>query len=578
MCGILGGVSKSSFNRDTCETALNKISHRGPDFQKINFHNKEKLFLAHTRLKIIDLSNSANQPIVSNCLNYELIFNGEIFNFQELKATCNHYDFKTSSDTEVLLALYMEHGKKMLNMLNGMFAFAIFDKINNELFIARDRFGIKQLYYAYDDGNFIFASEIPPILKFIKNVKEDKRTIKTYLTTSFYDFGPKTFFNGINRLEAGHYLKFDLLSFTYEISKWYSIEKNIFDKRSNDDALLEELDVLLFDLIDKHLISDVNIGLNISGGLDSSLLLSLVKKYRLNLHTFTQEYNGFSERSWIEKAVKKVGFKQHFADLDFNDIAAKLNDVVKIQAEPFGGVAVIGYYYLYALADKYNITVLLDGNGIDEIFLGYEKYRLSYLASKRNKPIVSDGISIDGTKNIKPEVISNELLGIDGYDVPEVHYFDEKVKNIAMGDLLYTKVPRALRFNDRMSMMQSKELRVPFLDHRLVEFAYSIPAEKLIDEETTKKIVRKYSSKHISNEVAFAPKRSIQTPQNEWMATKFVPIIDEVLHSCSFKNRGWFNVSIAKQFFYDYKKGDKANSFFIWQLVNLELWAREYLD
>ncbi len=568
MCGILGGASKEAFDINNCNLALNKIYHRGPDFQKINFYNQKKMFLAHTRLKIIDLSDSANQPMVSNCSNYEIIFNGEIFNFKELKTKCIEYEFKTNSDTEILLALFIKYGKNMLSMLNGMFAFAIFDKINNIVFIARDRFGIKQLYYTFNKNKFIFASEIPPILIFLKNIKEDKKTIKTYLTTGNYDFGEYTFFEDVKRLESGCYLNFNLDSFNYKIDRWYFIENNIIENSLSKKEIFNKLDELFLDLIDKHLISDVNVGLNISGGLDSSLLLSLVKKYKLNLHTFTQEYNGFSEKAWIEKAVERVGFSQHFIDLTFEDIFSKLYDVVKIQAEPFGGIAVIGYYYLYELANKYGVTVLLDGNGIDEIFLGYEKYK--------NNSLTFDGISIDGTQNSKIEGISRELDNILTYQIPKIDYFNENVKNSAMTDLLYTKVPRALRFNDRMSMMHSKELRVPFLDYRLVEFAYSLPTNLLIDAENTKLILREFSSKYIPKEVAFAKKRSIQTPQNEWIATKFEPLIIEILNSQSFKDRGWIDVDIAKKLFNNYKKGDKINSFFIWQWINLELWAREY--
>ena len=575
MCGILGGISQDYFDKNICKLALDKIYHRGPDFQKINFYNQNRLFLAHSRLKIIDLSDSANQPMLSNCLNYEIIFNGEIFNFGELKVKCKEYDFKTNSDTEILLALFIKYGKGMLNMLNGMFAFAIFDKINNEIFIARDRFGIKQLYYTIDKNKFIFASEIPPILKFLKDVKEDKRTIKTYLTTALYDFGEHTFFEDIKRLEAGCYLEFNLNSFNYEINRWYFIEKNInlIENSLEKNSIFNKLEELLLDLIDKHLISDVNIGLNISGGLDSSILLSLVKKYKLNLHTFTQEYKGFSEKIWVEKAVQRVGFKQHFVDLNFDDIFDKLNEVVKVQAEPFGGIAVVGYYYLYKLAQEYNVTVLLDGNGIDEIFLGYEKYRLI-----QQNSILSEGVSIDGTKSAKLEVISSDLNNIEAYKIPKVNFFNDSVENVAMGDLLYTKVPRALRFNDRMSMMLSKELRVPFLDYRLVEFAYSLPINLLIDNDNTKAILRKFATKYIPKDVAYAKKRSIQTPQNEWIASKFEPLIEEILNSQSFKNRGWININKAKELFYDYKKSNKANSFFIWQWINLELWAREYLD
>ena len=253
MCGVLGGITTKQFEPMICQNALEKLHHRGPDYQKIKFYKKNDLFFAHSRLKIIDLSNNANQPMVSSCNNYEITFNGEIYNFQELKLKCKNYDFRTKSDTEVLLALFKIYGKDMLDMLEGMFVFAIYDKINNSIFIARDRFGIKQLYYFIEDNTFVFSSEIPPLLSFKQDIKEDLRTIKTYLSTSFYDFSQHTFFKDINRLEPGCYLEFKIATFTYTIKKWYALEKNIILNRKSKEQLFQEMEELLFNLIKKVL-------------------------------------------------------------------------------------------------------------------------------------------------------------------------------------------------------------------------------------------------------------------------------------------------------------------------------------
>lgn len=595
MCGIVGGYSFTGLNQDQCEESLTRLYFRGPDFQKIDYFNNNSLFLGHTRLKIIDLSDNSNQPFSSPCGRFELVFNGEIFNYKELKEGLKEFQFHTDGDTEVLLNLYQKYGFDMLHKINGMFAFAIYDKEQEKIFIARDRFGIKQLYYYQENNCFYFASEIKALLPFLKEKKADNRTIKTYLETALYDFGKNTFFESIKRLEASHYLVYSLKqSKIQEITKWYFIEKNIVDIHEEDleEILYEKID----NAITRHLVSDVNVGLNVSGGLDSSALIYFTNKHLSSINTFTQEYTNYSEKKWIEKVIENYNVKSHFVNIEANDILDSLDKVIKYEDEPFGGVAVVGYSFLYSLAEKHNITVLLDGNGVDEIFLGYKKYHLEYL--KDNPNLISEycnfwndnpnkvkkqlesmngSVAIDGSVH-QSSSISKELLSLQSYTIPTVDIFDDRVKNLAFKDLIHTKIPRGLRFNDRISMMYSKELRVPFLDYELVEFAYSLPMDRLINKNGTKAILRELMSKKIDSNVAFASKRSIQTPQNDWLANEFKFLVDEILESKSFKERGWINIDMAKKMYKEYLNGDKSNSFFIWQWLNLELWARVYLD
>jgi asparagine synthase (glutamine-hydrolysing) len=248
------------------------------------------------------------------------------------------------------------------------------------------------------------------------------------------------------------------------------------------------------------------------------------------------------------------------------------------------------------LAKSKGITVLLDGNGVDEIFLGYKRYHQIFVQSAKNEfekskrsldyesfwgeavKSPSEGRSIDGTSGLRPNVISNHFLeNVEPLKPIKVQGFADPVRYAAAEDLLHAKIPRGLRFNDRVSMAHSRELRVPFLDHRLVEFAFGIPTEKLFGSKGTKLIFRNLLARKASDNVAYAAKRSVQSPQREWLAKDWRRLVESILSSDSFRERGWFSVEEAKNAYKAYLSGDNENSFFIWQWINLELWAREYL-
>jgi asparagine synthase (glutamine-hydrolysing) len=274
-----------------------------------------------------------------------------------------------------------------------------------------------------------------------------------------------------------------------------------------------------------------------------------------------------------------------------------LRKTVQSQAEPFGGVFVCGYNALYEAAAREKVTVLLDGNGVDEAFLGYKRYHQIYVATAPNSAIrevrtrefsefwgqsptfVSAGASIDGTGGLRPEVISASLMSNELH-APSYRSggFDDPVRKAAAEDLLYAKIPRGLRFNDRVSMTHSRELRVPFLDHRLVEFAFGIPTHLLLNRKGGKALFRDVLARRAPATVAYARKRSIQSPQREWLAQGWRAMVESILTSERFAARGWVDVGKARCVYAEYLSGKRENSFFIWQWVNLELWAREYLD
>lgn len=596
MCGILLTWDPNKKFIKKFDIALNDLKHRGPDSKNFIHFENDNLTLGHTRLKIIDLSNNSNQPFISQCGRWALIYNGEIYNYKQIKKEIgDRWTWTTSSDTEVLLASWSIWGKKSLNKLNGMFAFAVFDKKLKKISLVRDRFGIKPLYKIIHRDVIVVSSEIKPLLRYQEQNLADENVIRTYLEKGLYDHSNRTFFKNIVSVSPGTLTEIDLHRNTEKTEKWYSLEKNLIDlSKYNEVEIINEAHSLSKEAIISNLISDVELGLNVSGGVDSSMLVNITLNKLGHSNLFTQDYPGYSELKWVKQISKKGTLNTE--KLSFERIDSYLSDTIISQTEPFGGIFVCGYNAIYNAAQKKNIKVLLDGNGVDEIFLGYEKYHRLYVQNsltkkefQKNKKEFENfwgkklenfkmDSSIDGTVGVKPEVITNNLL--KNFDVLLEHknISDDPVKNLAINDLLYNKIPRGLRFNDRVSMYHSCELRVPFLDHRLVEFALSIPSNLLLNDRGSKVIFRKALAKDISNEVAFAKKRSIQSPQREWLGNQWKKFVKDILKSKSFSDRNWIVPSEAKKVYSNYLKGSKENSFYIWQWINLELWARAYLD
>jgi asparagine synthase (glutamine-hydrolysing) len=561
-----------------------------------------RVFLGHRRLKVIDISDQANQPLTSPCGRYSLVFNGEIYNYRELHSeVLDDWVWRSSGDSEVLLGLFARFGRDALPMLNGMFAFAVLDRETRRLFLARDRFGIKPLYHAQVNGTWYFASEIAALLPLLPTVREDKDTIRTYLETGAYDFGPWTFFRDVQALEPGCWMEINLDSGEAASGRWYQLHEGVPDLSSrSEDEIEEQLAGLVHSAIRDHLVADVKVGLNVSGGVDSSVLVNVAKQYVSDIQLFTQDYEPpYSEAEWVRDVAQ--GCHLHLLQLRHQDIDGVLPEVVEVEGEPFGGVTVCGYNHLYRSADKQGVTVLLDGNGADECLLGYRKYHDIYLHQLKGSsayklaqqeystfwgapPVEllspsSTGIAIDGSLSICADAVSQSFRsGSQVRQLPRVDVFQDAVKNAAATDLLYTKIPRGLRFNDRISMSKSKELRVPFLDHRLVEFAFGIPTQMLLNRDGTKALFRKVAGRWIPGRLSMAAKRSVQSPQREWLANEWRGLVSGILDSESFLQRGWVDPGQAQAIYRDYLDGQQQNSFFIWQWLNLELWARAYLD
>lgn len=572
MCGIAGIASSKIIPSHivAIQKMLKAQEHRGPDhtgIDKINGH----LVLGHNRLSIIDLSSHANQPFKSSDGRFSIVFNGEIYNYLELRQELKeHYNFQTQSDTEVLLAAYEYWGSNMLNKLTGMFAFAIHDSKSNNLFLARDRFGVKPFYYAFDEnGDFYFASEIKTIHAGGVAKEQNEGLWAAYFTSGRYHFCNQTFWKNILQIEAGHYANIDLNNIPDEIQtkKWYSFAQNVHQLRNNYDFInrtkeehLQVYKYLLEKSIKLRFRSDVTVGFNISGGLDSSVLLggvhSLYPQKNIEAFSFYCNDERYDELPWVEKLISETNKPLNKVLLKVEDVIDRFQSVSYYQDEPFGGMPTLAYSNIFRAAREKGIFVLLDGQGMDEAWAGYDYYH-------NNSDSLVQGVK---SRPIKPHVLNPDFANIaleESYESP----FEEKLLNMQYHDLFFKKIPRALRFNDRISMMHSTELREPFLDHHLVEYAFSLPTELKMQNGKTKWALRKLAACYLKSEIVLAPKRPLQTPQREWLTEELINWVTSRV--MSLKKHTWFDAKELDKEWHSFLRSNKDNTFFLWQWLSV---------
>ena len=560
MCGIAGILGENA-KSNVIDDMLMVQHHRGPDY-KGKWH-EDGVALGHNRLSIIDLSNSANQPFSDNTKRYTIVFNGEIYNYIELrKKLKSSYKFQTSSDTEVLLAAFIFWGKDCLKHLNGMFSFAIYDKKSKSLFAARDRFGVKPFFYHKSNSSFYFSSEIKAIHAAGIKKKPNEETWASYFVYGSYGMPDETFWEEIHQLPGGHYL--ELKNRTLSITKWYVFEEEVkkFDEIIPFNDVKEKYAALLKNSIELRFRADVSVGFNISGGLDSSTLLVFVNqmegKENINAYTFYTGHKDYDELFWVKEMINTTQNPLNKVLLTVDHFTKEIDFLTHIQDEPCGGIPTIAYSKIFKEARKDNVIVLLDGQGMDEQWAGYDYYL------KKNDQL------IQGMKGspFKKNVLSKELLSKakkPSYPTP----FENELLNKQYRDLFYTKIPRALRFNDRVSMAYSTELREPFLDYRLVEYAFAQPYEYKIKNGIQKFLLRELVSEFLDDSITNSPKRPLQTPQREWLGNElsdYVELKIKNLEASDFSS--WFDINEMSNEWQKYKDGDNDSSFHIWQWIS----------
>ncbi|MBN3518712.1 asparagine synthase (glutamine-hydrolyzing) [Algoriphagus lutimaris] len=560
MCGIAGTVGLGS-NVEDVKNMCKSMLHRGPDNTGI-WEDQENCVLGHNRLSIIDLSDEANQPFLSASQRYVLVFNGEIYNYIELRDQLEIKNFRTKSDTEVLIEAYEKWGKAMLDKLNGMFAFAIWDKKEKKLFAARDRFGVKPYYYAVKEEKLYFASEIPPLFKAGIPKKPNLAIWSSYFISGKYGVGKETFWEGVNSLEPGFILEYK--NGQTEVQPWYDFEKRIIEIRNNPITDSKEfLKNLLLDSTKLRFRADVPVGFNLSGGLDSSMLFSLINSQfgsdsNIEAFTFYTGDSRYDELEYVESLLKGSNFKLNPVLLTASEVPNLAQEIAIQQMEPYGGLPTIAYSKLFKDAANKGFKVLLDGQGADESWAGYDYY------------FNDSNLTLQGVNSspFRANVLKDDFL-IHQSKVSYTPTFEEKLLNLQYRDLFHTKLQRALRFSDRVSMMSSTELREPFLDYRLVEHVFALPLEMKKRNNTQKWLFREIADDFLHNDLRLAPKRPLQTPQREWFGGELKEWVAD--NALSLDKLSWFNMNELKKEIDKYINGEQDSSFHLWQWVNTAL-------
>ena len=579
MCGIAGiigrGVSLEE-SRAAVEAMVAAQHHRGPDGNGIYVDPSGAASLGHNRLSIIDLSDAGAQPMSTADGRYQIVFNGEIYNYVELRQELADYPYRSRTDTEVVLAAYSRWGEACLDRFIGMFAFLIWDQQEQRLFAARDRFGVKPVYYSRTpQGQLAIASELRALRTAGVEFEPDATSWATYLALGVYEHGERTFWDGIRSLPAGCCLRWE--DGKLEISRWYDLVERSgldLDTRSEQDVI-EEYFGLLQESTKLRFRSDVPVGVNLSGGLDSSALLGLVQQLQgidsdVKAFTFVTGDENYDELPWVEQMLAQTRHPSIRCLLRPEDVPALAESVQIHQDEPFGGMPTLAYAKLFERAREEGVIVLLDGQGLDEQWAGYEYYNRVLTGDSKPKEVGTVQAAKGGAT--RPDCLTREFAELtEPFDVP-CPFGDDGLRNLQFRDTRHTKIPRALRFNDRVSMRASTELREPFLDHRLFELALRQPADRKIRGGTQKWLLRQIVGRLLPGGVVEAPKRPLQTPQREWLRDELRDWAQGQIETAldHFGGR-WLEPQRVRVEWQDYQKGASDNSFYIWQWVNLGL-------
>lgn len=619
MCGIAGGWFSAKQNEgrldELANTMLNSIAHRGPDDG--GYVIDDNVFIGNRRLKIFDLSDAGNQPFFSEDGQIWLVFNGEIYNHYELRAELDpEFAFHSHTDTEVLLRAYEKWGMNFLQKLNGMFAIAIWDKRKNQLILARDRVGIKPLFYHETNDSFLFASEIKALLMAGSTREPNLAIMKDYLVDGFYDHTDQTFFKDILQMKPGHYLVVSVNGIRQET--YWNPASFVNQPVVKTGEIIEKYMAILNDAVRLRMRADVPYSVMLSGGLDSSMIASMASDHlvdhKLNVMTVRYDNPLYNEGPWADLVCEGKGWNEYNTVIDPSHVPELFGQALWHQDEPFGGVSIFGDMVLAEFAREHGIYVLLEGQGADETLGGYEYYNIYHLADlyekdkkaaiefyrcyaeKRDIPVSDpekqlldlinmildpqEAITQDGTCPVRPDALSDDFAKHLGTNLQSTVTHNNRFRKISFDDLTATKLPRVIRFKDRSSMMHGVELRVPFLDHRLVELSFGISPEALLNSGYTKACFRKRMEDRLPLETCYHVKRQVQTPQREWLRTALKPIVDEVVHSESFSSRGLFDAKRVQDVYKEFINSPESypNSFFVWQWLSIEEWYRMFID
>ena len=605
MCGISGVVS------DYVESHLlsrmtDAIAHRGPDGSGTWISPCSRVGLGHRRLSIVDLSDAGSQPMSNLEGDLTIVFNGEIYNHIELRQQLPENQYQGHSDTEVILAAYKKWGVGCLEKFNGMFAFALWDAKRQELFCARDRLGVKPFFYSKSSNQLIFGSEVKALIASGMQVLPNADVWARYLCFGSFEGPGESFFSGVNSLPPGHYM---IVKPNGEcrLKRWWSLPERVGNA---NEFQLEDATAELSRILDAAVAlrsrSDVPVALNLTGGLDSSSVAqSFLRQNPFNkTHIFTAAFNDakYDEDVYADLLLSKYQCERHVTRISPEEIPNLAAKSIWSQEAPFGGIGMLAYESIHREMGSMGLKVSIEGQGGDELFAGYNYFQplrlldlleagdwKSALAFSRNlfdrKNVANlarrisngeDNFYQDGTNFLSLDCISLDVRSIAKaivYDAP----FENRTSNALFRDLTETKLQRVLRMNDRLSMAYGVELRQPFLDWRMVEFATKLPVHWKIRDGLGKYILRLAMNDRLPKEIVWEKKRAVVTPQREWMTGPLKEWIMDIISSRSFNELGFFNQAKVKSRFDLYVKNGSDNAFPIWQWINTVLWFDAFI-
>jgi asparagine synthase (glutamine-hydrolysing) len=625
ICGITGNVDRGVIGRMTAS-----LIHRGPDDGGVEVFPETRLALGHRRLSIIDLSAKGRQPMANEDGSVWLSFNGEIYNYRELKQSLDsaRHQFRSETDTEVILHLYEERGVEAFKALNGMFAFALYDARAERLFLVRDHLGVKPLYYADANGQLIFGSEIKAILA----SGEYAPDVDWQSAHDFFSFlyvpAPATIFRGIHQLPPAHWLEYDLrrqcitrVERYWDVAEWSRARNGQYRERRDLQAALRDL---LPDAVEKQMVSDVPLGAFLSGGVDSNLIVGLMAaRASKPVKTFTVLFEGpemdyYDERREARRIAERFSTEHHELPIDLSHPEEML-DLVRYFDQPFGNMT---FYLTYLLSrmTREHVTVALSGAGGDELFGGYPRYRavramrwLRFVPrGLANAGLAAVSMLRDDFNDRRLHRIRALLAGLDRDPARQylqwVYYLDEARKAallVRRGQQASHRVLQAhldriprfwedgnrfsyldtetflpdnlLEYSDKMSMASSLELRVPFLDPRLVELAFRIPFFRKLNRRGSKLILRETFADLIPAENQRVPKKGFNVPLGAWMRTKLDRYFDELLPRDYVRREGIFDHEAITRLRDEHRQGRRDNAYELSAILIFDAWYRRYI-
>ena len=636
MCGIAGilKLDRSGIDAQIFKNFSDSLYTRGPDdfgflglsgtsTVKVSRHPDELLNpwlgLVHRRLAILDLSEAGWQPMVTPDGRYAIVFNGEIYNYLELQVELKSlgYTFHSHSDTEVLLAAYAHWGIEALNRLVGMFAFVILDTQKRSIFLARDFFGIKPLYYTHWRNGFAFASEIKALLQIPDlNRQVNPQSLYDYLRFGFTDHGGETLLANIHQLPAAHYLEISLDSPSeFKPVRYWQVNLNNRLEVSFE-AAAQQLREIFLNNVRMHLRSDVPVGAALSGGIDSSSIVMAMRYLEpdLELHTFSYIANDpkLNEERWIDIIAQKSNSISHKIHATPEQLVQDLDHLIYAQDQPFGSTSIYAQRQVFQLARETGITVMLDGQGADEILGGYRFYMGGRLASlirngrwDRAIQFLQQAAKLPDANPLKVAIISGGLLLPKSFQGSarkligeefspawlsdawfierdtKLSYFLGGQSKEVLKDQLHESMNNTLlallRYEDRNSMAFSIESRVPFLTPALVNFLFSLPEEYIISPDCTSKSIFRQAMQGIVPDQILARRDKIGfgTPELSWLTT-LSPWVEGVLNSEIAAHIPPLNIQNAKQEWQDILAGRKQFDTRVWRWINLIKWSEQY--